>query len=43
MSQRLELKNIDVLYSSHYVRAMSTAKYISESNNIMLNVDERLG
>ena len=24
------LQNIDVLYSSHYVRAMSTAKYISE-------------
>ena len=26
MSQRSELKDIDVLYSSHYVRAMSTAK-----------------
>ena len=38
-----ELNNIDVLYSSHYVRAMSTAKYIAENNNIKLNVDERFG
>ena len=43
MSEKQELKNIDVLYSSHYVRAMSTAKYIAEQNNIKLNVDERLG
>ena len=43
MSEYLELKDIDILYSSHYVRAMSTAKYIAESNNIILNVDERLG
>lgn len=43
MSERLELKDIDVLYSSQYVRAMSTAKYIAENNNIMLNIDERLG
>lgn len=38
-----DLKDIDVLYSSHYVRAMSTAKYIAEANNINLNVDYRLG
>lgn len=43
MSEKEELNNIDVLYSSHYVRAMSTAKYIAEKNNINLNVDERLG
>lgn len=43
MSNREELKNVDVLYSSHYVRAMATAKYIAEINNIKLNVDERLG
>ena len=43
MSERVELNDIDVLYSSHYVRAMSTAKYIAENNNIVLNVDERLG
>lgn len=38
-----ELQNIDILYSSNYVRAMCTAKYICEKNNILLNVDERLG
>ena len=43
MSRRDELQNIDVLYSSHYVRAMCTAKYISDKNNILLNVDERFG
>lgn len=43
MSNIQELHDIDILYSSHYVRAMSTAKYIAENNNIKLNVDERLG
>lgn len=43
LSELRELENINVLYSSHYVRAMSTAKYIAEKNNIALNVDERLG
>ena len=43
ISERKELQNIDVIYSSHYVRAMCTAKYIAENNNIKLNVDERLG
>ena len=43
MSNYSELLNIDVLYSSHYVRAMATAKYIAEKNNLLLNVDERLG
>jgi len=43
MSNYQELNNIDVWYSSHYVRAMCTAKYIAEKNNIVLNVDERLG
>lgn len=37
-----ELKNIDVLFSSSYVRAVSTAKYIAEKNNIEINIDERL-
>ena len=36
------LSNIDVLFSSHYVRAISTAKYIAEKNNIEINIDERL-
>ena len=43
MSNFPELLKVDILYSSHYVRAMSTAKYIAEKNNIALNVDERLG
>lgn len=43
MSKREELQNIDIIYSSHYVRAMCTAKYIANNNNILLNVDERLG
>lgn len=43
MSNLPELLKAEILYSSHYVRAMSTAKYISEKNNIILNVDERLG
>ena len=43
MSELDELKHIDVLYSSHYVRALCTAKYIAENNDIVLNVDERFG
>ncbi len=43
ISDKIELQNIDVLYSSNYVRAMSTAKYIAEKNKINLNVEERLG
>lgn len=43
LSEYRELTDIDVIYSSHYVRAMSTAKYIAEKNNINLNVDERFG
>lgn len=36
-----EFKNLDVVYSSNYVRAMSTAKYFSFNNNIKVNIDER--
>jgi 2,3-bisphosphoglycerate-dependent phosphoglycerate mutase len=43
LSEKECLNNIDAVYSSHYVRAMSTAKYICEKNNIVLNVDERFG
>ena len=35
MSEIDELRNVEVLVSSHYVRAMSTAKYIAEK--IVLN------
>ena len=43
LSMLEELKNVEVIYSSHYVRAMSTAKYVCEANNIKLNVDSRFG
>ena len=38
-----ELKNIDVIYSSHYKRAFQTAEYIAKENNIDVIVDERFG
>lgn len=38
-----EFKNLDVVWSSHYVRAMSTAKYFAINNNLKVNVDDRLG
>lgn len=41
ISKLKELSNIDVLWSSNYVRAMATAKYIAEQNNLEINVDER--
>ena len=43
LSKYKELQNIDIIYSSHYVRAMSTAKYIAKSNHIKLNIDQRFG
>ena len=33
LSELDELKNVDVVISSNYVRAIETAKYISEKNN----------
>lgn len=38
-----ELKNIDLVISSNYVRAICTAKYIADSNNIQLNIIEEFG
>lgn len=43
LSMLEELRNVEVIYSSHYVRAMSSAKYVCETNNIKLNVDSRFG
>lgn len=43
MSKLNELKDIDVLWSSNYVRAISTAKYIAEKNDIEINIDKDLG
>lgn len=36
-----ELHNLDAVYSSNYVRALSTAKYIASENNTIVNIDER--
>ena len=38
-----KFKNIDIIYSSHYNRALSTANIIAKENNIDLIVDNRLG
>lgn len=45
LSKHSELQSIDELWASNYVRAISTAKYIADKNNIKLNIsssfDER--
>lgn len=38
-----KLKDIDIIYSSHYTRALSTAKIIAKVNNLDVIVDNRLG
>ena len=38
-----ELHNIDIIYSSNYVRTIQTAKYLAERNNLEINVDSELG
>ncbi len=42
LSKHPELQNIDAIYSSNYVRALETAKYIAFENNTIINVDDRL-
>lgn len=42
ISKLEELQNIEMIWSSNYVRALSTSKYIAERNNIEINVDDRL-
>jgi len=42
LSQNEELKNIDMIWCSSYVRAKQTAKYISGENNLLINLDDRL-
>lgn len=37
----VEFNALDVVYSSNYVRAMSTAKYFAHNNNLKVNIDER--
>ena len=36
-----EFKNLDLVYSSNYVRAMSTAKYFASANDLKVNIDDR--
>ena len=42
LSQKEELQNIDVIYASNAVRTLQTAKYMMESQNLKVNIDERL-
>lgn len=39
LSKKKEFNNVDVIWSSNYVRAISTAKYIAYENNIPINID----
>ena len=41
-ASKKEFNNIDVVWSSNYVRAISTAKYFAVNNNIKVNIDDRL-
>lgn len=43
ISELEELKDINILWCSNYVRAIATAKYIAEKNNIEINIDENFG
>lgn len=42
LSERNELKNIDIIWSSSYTRAKATAKYIAFNNEIPINIDSKL-
>ena len=35
--------DIDCVYSSNYIRAISTAKYVAEKNNVEINIVDELG
>ena len=39
LSELSELQNIDVIWSSNYVRAKQTAKYFAYKNNLNINID----
>ncbi len=43
LSKKDEFQNLDVVWSSNYVRAMSTAKYFAYRNNLKVNVTDKLG
>lgn len=42
LSQNKELKEIDTIWCSSYVRAKQTAKYIAHNNKLQYNIDDRL-
>lgn len=42
LSNYKELRNIDVIWSSSYIRAKETAKYIAYNNNLTINIDSNL-
>ena len=41
LSNEKELQNLDVIYSSNFVRALQTAKYFMEKQNLKVNIDDR--
>ena len=43
LSNLPELQDIDIIYSSNYVRAIQTAKYLAEKRNLVINIDSRFG
>lgn len=43
LSSNEEMKNVDVVISSNYVRAIATAKYIAEYNNTNINIIDEFG
>jgi len=42
LSEKEELKNIDVVYASNCVRTLQTAKYLLEKQNLSITIDDRL-
>lgn len=43
LSECEEMQKIDVVFSSHYIRAISTAKYVAERNNLKININKQFG
>lgn len=43
VSMDSEFNDIDKVYSSNYIRTISTAKYIADKNNLDIVIDEDLG
>lgn len=43
ISECLEFKNIDIIVCSHYLRSIMTALYLSESLNVPISIEKRVG